>query len=66
MYDNIGKKIKVLAKAVFIVEAICAIIGGIITLITVKDEIKMCILMQNECCDLINCLINVIFNGVFC
>ena len=45
MYDNIGKKIKVLAKAVFIVEAICAIIGGIITLITDEDLILFGILL---------------------
>ena len=30
MYDNIGGKIKGLAKAVFIVEAIAAIIAGIV------------------------------------
>lgn len=30
MYDNIGKKIKGLAKALFIIEAIAAVIAGIV------------------------------------
>ena len=32
MYDNIGEKIKGLAKVMFIVEAIAAVIGGIVLL----------------------------------
>lgn len=39
MYENIGKKIKGLAKAIFIVEAIGAIIAGICLLATDGDLI---------------------------
>ena len=39
MYDNIGEKIKGLAKAVFIVEAIGAVIAGIALLATYDDFI---------------------------
>ena len=37
MYDNIGKKIKMLAKASFIVEAIAAIVVGLIIWIDTTD-----------------------------
>ena len=33
MYDNIGEKIKGLAKVMFIVEAIAAVIGGLVLLV---------------------------------
>ena len=38
MYDNIGGKIKGLAKAVFIVEAIAAVIAGI-ALLAIDDDL---------------------------
>ena len=38
MFDNIGKKLKGLAKWTFIVEAIAAIIGGIIVIVE-EDEV---------------------------
>ena len=37
MYNNIGKKIKILAKATFIIEAIAAVISGI-ALMPIDDE----------------------------
>lgn len=39
MYDNIGNKIKSLAKTIFIVEAICTVIAGIALLATDDDFI---------------------------
>lgn len=39
MYDNIGRKIKGLAKAVFIVEAIAAVITGIVLMASYLNPI---------------------------
>ena len=39
MYDNIGGKIKGLAKAVFIVEAIAALITGFVLMVEDEDMI---------------------------
>ncbi len=38
MYDNIGEKIKGLAKAVFIIEAIAAVIAGI-ALVAIDEDL---------------------------
>ena len=39
MYENIGKKIKGLAKACFIVETIAAVLAGVIMIATDEDYI---------------------------
>ena len=41
MYDNIGGKIKSLAKAVFIVEAIAAVIAGIALMASDDDMVPL-------------------------
>lgn len=38
MYDNIGRKIKILAKAIFIIEAIAAAITGITLMLSDEDS----------------------------
>jgi hypothetical protein len=46
MYDNIGGKIKGLAKAVFIVEAIAAVITGIALMASDEDMIPIGLLVM--------------------
>ena len=45
MYNNIGKKIKALAKAAFVVEAIAAVIAGIILLIETEEWLYLLIVV---------------------
>ncbi len=45
MYDNIGSKIKGLAKAIFIVEAIAIVIAGIVIMFADEDLIPIGFLM---------------------
>lgn len=46
MYDNIGGKIKGLAKAIFILEAIAAVIGGIAFMVEDEDMILIGLLVM--------------------
>lgn len=46
MYDNIGGKIKGLAKAIFIIETIAAVITGIVPMMIEEEFMPFCFLVM--------------------